>query len=356
MRILFAIYGSLDQVSGGYGYDRRIIRSLREAGHGVDVIGLRQRPLLSSLAAGWADPPTRRLKALLRSGGYDVFLADELIHPTLAHVPLVLFACVPLLLLVHHLGISESPRPIARIFLRWSERRLLSTAKVVVTTSETTAREVVTLVGRSLRDLRWCRPGFARPARESARKPGGDASPVTLLMTGNLIPRKQQLGLIHALWDMRDSEWNLRLVGSLAANPRYARRVSRAVQRLGLGSRVVFTGTVSDEQLEEEYAQADVFVFPTAYEGYGMALGEAIVRGLPFVAFASGGVAEVTGDRGCLVPSGDWGGLRRALRCLIDDPEGWTAILSDSQSIASGLDTWEDTGRCVCEAVEEAGR
>jgi glycosyltransferase involved in cell wall biosynthesis len=143
------------------------------------------------------------------------------------------------------------------------------------------------------------------------------------------------------------------VVGSLAADRGYANRVRRAIRSWDLDDRVDLVGVVDDEGLEREYAEAEIFLFPTAYEGYGMALGEAIVRELPFVAFASGGVPEVSGGRGCLVPSGDWDAFAKALGRLIENGELREAASGESRRLSTGLPRWEQTGACMHAAVQE---
>jgi len=84
-------------------------------------------------------------------------------------------------------------------------------------------------------------------------------------------------------------------VGQDDRNTRYSRRLHAAIDSGGIGDRVIFTGSVSDRELVRLYKTSDVFIFPSSHEGYGIALAEALSCGLPYVAFDSGGVREISG-------------------------------------------------------------
>jgi glycosyltransferase involved in cell wall biosynthesis len=103
-----------------------------------------------------------------------------------------------------------------------------------------------------------------------------------------------------------------------------------------------------------EYLRADVFAFPSRYEGFGISLAEAMQAGLPFVAFASGGVVEVARGSGGLVADGDVPALRAALEKLISDPAHRAREAARSRARASELPSWEDAGRCFARALDEA--
>jgi glycosyltransferase involved in cell wall biosynthesis len=180
---------------------------------------------------------------------------------------------------------------------------------------------------------------------------------VRLLATGNLIPRKGYDLLLEVLADLsreppreppweppREPPWELRIAGRIVDGA-YHRRLQKLARSPGLQGRVAFLGELSSESLAEEYRRAEVFVFPSRYEGYGISLAEAVRAGLPFVAFAAGAVAEVVKGRGLLVPPGDRASFAGHLRRLIADPSFRRQAAAVSRELAAGLPTWEDTGR-----------
>jgi glycosyltransferase involved in cell wall biosynthesis len=120
-----------------------------------------------------------------------------------------------------------------------------------------------------------------------------------------------------------------------------------------LEERIHYTGLLSAEALRRQYLEADVFVFPSRFEGYGISLAESIQAHLPFVAFASGAIAELTGGRGSLVAAGDLRGFQRHLRNLIADPSRRRQSAALSRSLAGQLPTWRQTGEAFFRALHQ---
>jgi len=360
MRILLVVYGSLEQLSGGYLYDREVVGYLRERGVQVDILSLPACPyLLCPLPVAGPAAPRRELRRLLRqpaSGGTcHAVVIDELVHPSVfrllrGRAP----GSPPVVSLVHHLKSREPvPAPL-RWLARGMERSLLRRSRGILVNSRVTGQTVRELVGEDM-PVYVCPPGSdLLPGLEGtgAAKPGPGDAPVRLLATGNLIRRKGYDLLLRILGGLRARSWRLRVVGR-TADQGYRRRLERLERRLGLEGRIEYTGELSGQELARQYREADVFVFPSRYEGYGISLAEAVRAGLPFVAFAAGAVAEVTGGRGLLFPPGDLAGFSGALERLLADPEARREAAGLSRKLRSALPGWADTGRAVHEALRE---
>jgi glycosyltransferase involved in cell wall biosynthesis len=153
---------------------------------------------------------------------------------------------------------------------------------------------------------------------------------------------------MRILGGLSDLDWQLRIVGG-AVDARFLRKVKRLAATLGC--RIVYTGVLAGAALQREYREADIFVFPSRYEGFGISLAEAIRAGLPFVAFSSGAISEVSGGRGLLVTPGDLDTFRSHLRRLIEDTAFRGQMAALSRDLAAELPTWEDTGRGFLRAV-----
>jgi len=138
------------------------------------------------------------------------------------------------------------------------------------------------------------------------------------------------------------------------ADRRYTRRLQARTRAYGLADRVVFAGALDAGPLAEEYRRAEVFAFPSRYEGYGISLAEALRAGLPFVAFAGGGVSEVVQGRGLLAPPGDLKAFQAHLGRLIADPALRARMAALSRELAAGLPSWQDTGRCFLRVLQTA--
>jgi len=131
-------------------------------------------------------------------------------------------------------------------------------------------------------------------------------------------PKKGLAVLLQAMAGLRDrAVAQLLIVGEGPAFP-----ALRALSvRLGLSDRVVFAGVRRD--IAGLLPLMDVFVLPSLYEGFGIALVEAMAAGRPVVATAVGGIPEVVvqGETGLLVPPGDPGALGDAIAHLVNHPE-----------------------------------
>ncbi|RLT38585.1 MAG: glycosyltransferase family 1 protein, partial [Chloroflexi bacterium] len=143
MRIGLVIYGSLDTLSGGYLYDRKLVEYLRASGDSVEIISLPWRSYPRHLLDNFNPVWRRRLAEL----DVDVLLQDELNHPSLAWANRALAnAPFPVVSIVHHLRASEE-HPVWRLpFYRWVEGRYLASIDGFVFNSRTTQNAVRSLL------------------------------------------------------------------------------------------------------------------------------------------------------------------------------------------------------------------
>src|SRR4029077_9195693 len=102
--------------------------------------------------------------------------------------------------------------------------------------------------------------------------------------------------LFEALAEVPCQAWRLTCAGSLTRDPATSDRVRAAATRLGLEDRVTLAGDLDAQELEACYARADVFVFATRQETYGMAVAEALAHGLPVIATITGAIPELVSD------------------------------------------------------------
>ena len=109
-----------------------------------------------------------------------------------------------------------------------------------------------------------------------------------LLYVGTVDKRKGLKYLIEAIGllftDKPDFEFRLNIVGKIT-DQEYYQELLDIIKRLGIDKYVIFHGRVSDEQLAVFYQKAELFVFPSLLEGYGIVLVEAMSKGLPIIAF-----------------------------------------------------------------------
>jgi glycosyltransferase involved in cell wall biosynthesis len=112
-----------------------------------------------------------------------------------------------------------------------------------------------------------------------------------------------------------------------------------------LQHKVRFSGELSPDQLKAAYRQADAFVLASYYEGYGMALSEALAYGLPVIATAGGAIAEtVPHDAGLLSPVGDRQRLNRSLQQLLMRPQLRQRLAAGARRARRDLADWSKSG------------
>jgi len=332
MHLAFIVPGALDQRTGGYLFDRRIVEGLRGMGHGVSVHELPGRfPM--------ADATARRAGAAVLDGLADGSIAviDGLALPAFAES---LPAAAPRLRLVgfvHHPLALETGLPLAtRETLARTEARLLPRLRGVLCPSRTTEWHLVEL-GVAVASIAVTPPG-TDPAPARAPRPEG---PPLLLTVGTVTPRKGHLLLIEALAPLADRPWQLTCIGSLDRSPETARALTQAMRQHRLQQRVTLAGEWPPERIASAYAEADLFVLASYHEGYGMALAEALAHGLPIVATTAGAIPEtVPAEAALLVPPGDRDQLTRALAQLLDNSALRTRLAAGAAAAGAALPDW----------------
>jgi glycosyltransferase involved in cell wall biosynthesis len=141
-----------------------------------------------------------------------------------------------------------------------------------------------------------------------------------LLCVASISLRKGQDLLIEALAALRELPWTLRLVGPPDAEPAFTAALQARIAALGLASRIVFTGALTEAEVADEYRRADLFVLPSRMETYGMVLSEAAAHGLPILSTRCGGIPDtLPAGAALLVAPDDAGALAAALRDLLTD-------------------------------------
>ena len=118
---------------------------------------------------------------------------------------------------------------------------------------------------------------------------------VALLCVATLIPRKGHDLLFRALASIPHRNWRLICAGSTERDPATVERLRAQLEADGIDDRVELVGDLDAARLAVQYDRADVFVLPTLHEGYGMAVAEALARGLPVVSTATGAIKELVG-------------------------------------------------------------
>ena len=344
--LAFLVPGRLDQVTGGYLYDRRIVEGLRAAGRRIEVVELagNHQPV--------ADPAARRAVsaalAELPEGsavvldGLVLAAAETCLPAASRRLRLIAFVHHPLAL---ETGLSrgEGER------LAALERRLLPLMCGIICPSRVTATALAAY-GVPLARIAVVPPGTDKPPAPAGRRGSG---PARLLTVATVTPRKGHLLAAAALAGLAGLDWSWLCVGSLSRDRQTSQALAAAVGRDGLAGRVTLAGEWPPERLPEAYMAADCFLLPSYHEGYGMAFAEALAQGLPIVAARAGAVPElVPPGAGLLVPPGDAAALGGALRRILTEPGLRARLAAGAAAAGAALPDWTTSVRRWGEAFD----
>ena len=162
------------------------------------------------------------------------------------------------------------------------------------------------------------------------------------LSVGRLAPNKAHQDVIAALFVARATTSptaTLTIVGS-PTEPAYARALRCYAADLGISHAVNFVSRISDAELAAHYVASDVLVMASEHEGFGVPLVEAMLYGLPVVAYAAGAVAEVVGDAGVLLDAKGPRRIADEVFSLLADPSRRQTLVETGRDrpAALGLD------------------
>lgn len=341
----WVIAGALSQHTGGTIYDAAIVAALRAAGWRIDVLELAGRFPWPDAAA-----ETALENGLCALADGALVVIDALAGSALPIVVERHAARLRLVLLVHHpladeTGLSE--KMATELLVR--ERRVLACAEHIVTTSVFTAERLRELA-LTERNAVAVEPGVARGALGHRH---GDTEECRLLCVATIVPRKGHLVLIDALAKLAAHNWICDLVGDDRRDPAHADRVRGAIANAGLDHRIRMHGALDAPALAEHYAQADLFVLASHYEGYGMVITEAIAAGLPIVTTTGGALgATLPAGAGLAVEPGDTDALADALIRMIDEPIFRAATAENARRARTRLRSWRTAGHEFGETLE----
>jgi glycosyltransferase involved in cell wall biosynthesis len=297
-----------------------------------------RRPELSMLAL---DPVLLSLE--LAGKGIDLYHSTQLSLSARREFPAVvtIHDLAPLIWPAHYLRL-----PYSRIGHAW-QYALARRAEAVIAVSEATKQDVVERLGvpeeRVTVVAEAVDSAFDPPSAEEGRALARARFGVPdryVLYVGQFDPRKNMRGLLRAFASAANRDRDLGLVivgelGKLSSHLRDALETERAPR-----DRVIVTGFVDDETLAALYVGAECLLHAALLEGFGLTALEGLAAGTPVVGYAGGAVAEVVGDAGLLVPSGDEDALGAALSRFLDDDKLRASLRGRARSRATAF-SWD---------------
>ena len=204
----------------------------------------------------------------------------------------------------------------------WKFRQTLKEADRIIAISECTKRDIIELGGISGDNIdviyQSCNPRFLVSHPSSLNAHPSSLPPRYMLCVGTIEERKNLMLALRSLVHLPE---DIHLV-AVGKQTKYAALVEAEAEKLGLKSRLHMLSGVSDADLHTIYSFAEVFVYPSRYEGFGIPIIEAIFCGLPVVA-CTGSCLEEAGGPDCLyVHPDDVEGFAQCVsRMLAGSPE-----------------------------------
>ncbi|KPI27844.1 glycosyl transferase group 1 [Actinobacteria bacterium OV320] len=345
--VQFVMPGGVDDPanpSGGNAYDRRLCLDLPGFGwqvHKHQVSGSWPRPEAAARAElartlrEFPDGTVVLLDGLVACGVPEIIApeAERLRRVVLVHLPL---------------GDERGLAPEVAAELDAKERAVLRAVPAVVATSEWAVRRLVSHHGLA-------------PERVHAAAPGADIAPLAsgtdgvsrLLCVAAVTPRKGQHRLVEALAAARDLPWSCVCVGGLGQDPEYVAHLRDLIASYGLQDRLELAGPKAGAELDAAYASADLMVLTSYAETYGMAVTEALARGIPVLATDVGGLPEAVGRApdggvpGILVPPEDPAALAVELRGWFGEADVRRRLKAAARGRRAALNGWATTAQSL---------
>jgi len=404
LRVAYLVYRGNPRCGGQGVYTRHLARELVALGHSVDVLAGQPWPVLDDgvgftpvpgldlyrdpdpfrvphprefhsgidllefavmCGAGFPEPRTFSLRARRilaeRRHCYDIVHDNQCLGSGLLGM---LDDGWPLLTTLHHpitvdreLALSHAENAYRRMTQRrWfgflgMQKRVASRLPRVVTVSESSKGDISRQMGVPLDRMTVVPVGVDhtvfRPRPEQRRVPG------RLMVTSSSdVPMKGLVPLLEAVAKLRTERFvELVVIG----RPTEGGRVARAIERLGLASAVRCVTGISDDELACLYAEAEVAVVPSLYEGFSLPAIEAMACGVPLVATTGGALPEVVGrhgETGLLVTPDDPEALAGAIGQVLDDPALAERLGRGGRHRVLGRFTWAATAKGTAEQYQ----
>lgn len=358
MHIGLVIYGTLEMQSGGFLYDRMIVKHLEQLGDKVSILSLPWYSYWRGLLSNFDEA----IPFKLASGDWDILIEDELAHPALVRtnrrVHQMSRQRFPIISLVHLLhSTSQTQKWWQKWFFQQIESRYLRSVDGCIYVSQYNQKLAEQLAGRPIPFT------IAYPAGDHL-SPGIHISeinlraakqrPLEIIYLGSVIPRKGLHVLLAALEPVT-FDWNLQVAGSLDVDPAYGTNIQKLAQKPGLIGKVHFLGALPQKEIPGLLAEGDVMALPSLAEGYAIAYLEAMAHGLPVIASQTSGAQElvVNNLNGFLIAPEDIQAVRTSLRALATDPKRRLMMSLQARETYDQHSTWAETAIKIRNFLEE---
>lgn len=232
-------------------------------------------------------------------------------------------------------------------------------ADFVITSSEFAKKEIINRYGTRGDRIKVipisynsnCRPIEPGPETEAVKKRYSIPDKY-ILYVGTIQPRKNISTLIKAYSSLAKSG---RITHKLVITGRKGwlyDPLFELIKNEGMEEKAIFTGFVPDEELPYIYNRADIFVYLSLFEGFGIPPLEAMACGVPVICSNTTSLPEVAGDAGILVAPTDQKAVEEAILKIIQSPS-LREEMREKGLIQAGRFSWERTARETLDVYRE---
>tara|TARA_B100000315_G_scaffold212472_1_gene209859 strand:- start:2068 stop:3189 length:1122 start_codon:yes stop_codon:yes gene_type:complete len=213
-----------------------------------------------------------------------------------------------------------------RIYMRCMIKAITKRADLIIAVSASTKSDLVNILNVPEEKIRVVHSAvnekyYKLEHKNSSIKKKYNINKNYFLFVGDLLPRKNISKLFEAfslLPERIKNEYQIVIVGGR----KYSfKRIENTLKENNLTSSVIFTGYINEEDILLLYNSADIFVFPSFYEGFGFPILEAMSCGVPVITSNVSSMPEIAGDAAILIDPNDSEELAGAISTLVDDAD-----------------------------------
>jgi glycosyltransferase involved in cell wall biosynthesis len=330
MTVHFLMMGDIHSLTGGYLYNMHMINGLKGKGHTVNVFGTdwpwKDRDSLEDICG-------HHLKKLPQGS---LVIVDSLILASL-HIIVKEFGERLKFLGLIHLPVSYNVYSGVHGKLADEELTALNHMRQVIVTGQFTF-DLLSNTGLNPARICLVEPGTDHFPRKNRYKP----VPSQLLCIANYSALKAQDVMIRALHGLTAWNWSLHIYGDTDRDKKYTEVLRSLIQQLKIEHRIIMHGIVERHEISTVFLNADLFLMPSLFESYGMALTESLAHGIPVVTTSAGNIPyTVPAGMGLLIEPGNEEQMAEAIRSLFDDPARYSALCSAASQYYIQARSWE---------------
>ncbi len=266
----------------------------------------------------------------------------------------------PTIITVHDIAYVRFPNLLNKsrqIYKKNILRISIERADIIIADSFSTKRDIIKYYGVKEEKIKVVHLGVERRFRpisdvEEYRLRNNLPSKM-ILNVGTLEPRKNVVTLIKAFKKLREKgckDYKLAIAGEKGW---LYRQIFKEASLGNIEQEILFLGVVSDDDLPMLYNCADVFVYPSLYEGFGLPPLEAMACGIPVITSNTSSLPEVVGDAGIMVDPTDPDSLCEAMLNVLTNKE-MRRRMSSKGLKRSKLFSWEKSAKEILEIYDEA--